>query len=40
MVKDEDMLYIINNINDLKVFETAYASTKLICEIKKPEKIE
>lgn len=40
MVKDEDVLYLINNIQQLKVIEVAYASVKILCEIKKPEKMQ
>lgn len=31
MVKDEDILYLINHLPDLKVIEVAYCSTKLLC---------
>lgn len=30
MIKDEDLLYMVNNIPDLRVLEVAYASTKLL----------
>ena len=29
-IKDEDVLYMINNIQELKVIEIAYASSKLL----------
>ena len=39
LVKDDDILYIINNMKDLKVIEVAYSSTKVLCNIKNPEKM-